>query len=267
MDLSRQLVTKNLSDNKTHRAINNEMTRRLIYINGHLYEVELVKSEIEHKEPINGEFLLCTMQNWACYCPIITSLTIIAIWQSWESSRWIHTGSIQHYWSTICIFVSHQQRKKSGTLCEVKTVGMNFQPTQQKISSLVLAVLSIRSTIDHYLAFSKKNSAAQKWFVCVTKHIAVINLNLTFSNLAARVWKDERLKTVVIVPCVNFAKFWKKNFSMYRQQIEVFAQYNMLLPHMSKRRRDCHTFIPKKTISKIKYTLVPFIYNYRHFII
>ena len=37
---------------KKHGAINNKLFKRLGYINDELYEVQLVKSEIEHKEPI-----------------------------------------------------------------------------------------------------------------------------------------------------------------------------------------------------------------------
>ena len=46
---SRHTVTKYLIDEKTHGAINNKMFKRLGYINDQLNEVEVVKSEIEHK--------------------------------------------------------------------------------------------------------------------------------------------------------------------------------------------------------------------------
>ena len=52
MDRSRHTVTKYLSDEKTHSAINNKMFKRLNYKNDNLYEVELTKSEVEHKDPI-----------------------------------------------------------------------------------------------------------------------------------------------------------------------------------------------------------------------
>ena len=59
MDRSRHTVTKYLSDDKTHGAINSKMFKRLGYINDQLYEVEIVESEIEQKEPIfNGFFIL-----------------------------------------------------------------------------------------------------------------------------------------------------------------------------------------------------------------
>ena len=58
MDRSRHTVTKYLSDEKTHSAINSKMFKRLNQIIGQLYEVELVKSEIEHGEPIIVGFFI-----------------------------------------------------------------------------------------------------------------------------------------------------------------------------------------------------------------
>ena len=58
MDCSQHTVTKYLNDEKTHSAINNKIFKRLNHITDQLYEVELVKSEIEHREPINVVFFI-----------------------------------------------------------------------------------------------------------------------------------------------------------------------------------------------------------------
>ena len=58
MDRSRHLVTKYLNDEKTHGAINTKLFKRLDYINDQLYEVELAKAEIEHREPILVGFFI-----------------------------------------------------------------------------------------------------------------------------------------------------------------------------------------------------------------
>ena len=58
MDRSRHTVTKYLNDEKNHSAINNKLFKRLNFITDQLYEVELVKSEIEHREPINVGFFI-----------------------------------------------------------------------------------------------------------------------------------------------------------------------------------------------------------------
>ena len=58
MDRSRHTVTKDLSDEKTHGAINTKLFKRLDHINDQLYEVELAKAEIEHKETIIVGFFI-----------------------------------------------------------------------------------------------------------------------------------------------------------------------------------------------------------------
>ena len=58
MDRSRHTVTKYLSDEKTHSAIKNKLFKRLNFITDQLYEVECVKSEIEHREPIIVGFFI-----------------------------------------------------------------------------------------------------------------------------------------------------------------------------------------------------------------
>ena len=58
MDRSRHTVTKYLSDEKTHSAINSKLFKRLNHITDQLYEVELVKSETELREPIIVGFFI-----------------------------------------------------------------------------------------------------------------------------------------------------------------------------------------------------------------
>ena len=52
MGRSHHTVTKFLSDEELHGATNTKFFQRLDHINGQLYEVELAKAEIEHREPI-----------------------------------------------------------------------------------------------------------------------------------------------------------------------------------------------------------------------
>ena len=58
MDRSRHTVTKYLSDEKTHAAINSKLFKRIDLLSNSLYEVELAKAEIEHKEPIIVGFFI-----------------------------------------------------------------------------------------------------------------------------------------------------------------------------------------------------------------
>ena len=58
MDCSPHTVTKYLTDEKTHSANNSKMFERLNHIADQLYEVELVKLEIEHREQIIVGFFI-----------------------------------------------------------------------------------------------------------------------------------------------------------------------------------------------------------------
>ena len=52
MDRSRHTETKYLKDEKTHKAINGKMFKRLNYVLKEIYAVELAEYKIEHREPI-----------------------------------------------------------------------------------------------------------------------------------------------------------------------------------------------------------------------
>ena len=52
MDRLRHTITKYLNDEKTYKAVNESLFQRLNTVKNELYEVELFKSTIEHREPI-----------------------------------------------------------------------------------------------------------------------------------------------------------------------------------------------------------------------
>ena len=59
MDRSQHTVTKYHTDEKTHAAINSKLFKKLGQVNNSLYEVEVAKAQIEHKEPtLVGFFIL-----------------------------------------------------------------------------------------------------------------------------------------------------------------------------------------------------------------
>ena len=58
MDRSRHTETKYLNDKKTHKAINGKMFKHLNNVSEEIYEVELPKSKIEHREPIVVGFFI-----------------------------------------------------------------------------------------------------------------------------------------------------------------------------------------------------------------
>ena len=64
MDRSRRSATKYLTDQKMHTAITSKMFKRLNHKTDQLYQVELVKSAIEHRESILvGFFFLHKAEN------------------------------------------------------------------------------------------------------------------------------------------------------------------------------------------------------------
>ena len=79
MDRSRHTVTKYLSHEK-HAAINGKLFKKLDHVNNSLYEVELAKSQIEHKEPIIvGFFVLqyAKLRMLELYYDFFTRLLIV----------------------------------------------------------------------------------------------------------------------------------------------------------------------------------------------
>ena len=58
MDTSKPTITKNLNDEKTHMAIKEPLCTRFNTVQKVLYEVELLKSTIAHKEPIVVGFFI-----------------------------------------------------------------------------------------------------------------------------------------------------------------------------------------------------------------
>ena len=58
MDRIRHTVTKYLSDEKTHVAINSKLFKKLDDVNNFLFEIDLAKAQTEHKEPIIVGFFI-----------------------------------------------------------------------------------------------------------------------------------------------------------------------------------------------------------------
>ena len=58
MDRSGHTITKYLNDEKTQRAIDEPLFKRLNTVEKDLYEVDLLKSTIEHREPIIVGFFI-----------------------------------------------------------------------------------------------------------------------------------------------------------------------------------------------------------------
>ena len=73
MDRSRHTVTKYLADEKTHAAIKSNLFKKLDHVKDSLYEVELAKAQIEHKEPITVGFFILQYEKCECWSCTTTS--------------------------------------------------------------------------------------------------------------------------------------------------------------------------------------------------
>ena len=73
LERSRHPETKHLNDEKTHKAINGKMFKRLKAGSKEIYEVELAKSKIEHREPIivyTSIYLYFNTLSYVCWSSI-----------------------------------------------------------------------------------------------------------------------------------------------------------------------------------------------------
>ena len=100
IDRSRHSDTNYLNDEKGDTAFNNELFKRLVFIYDQLYEVELVKCELDHKEPIFVRFFISTDRH--------------------EEIE-IDTDSLYLAITEKDLVVSKKEKSKSGNRCEAKT--------------------------------------------------------------------------------------------------------------------------------------------------
>ena len=94
MDRSRHTETKYLNDEKTHKAINGKLFKRLNSVSKELYEVELVKPKIEHREPIIVGFFILQYAKFLYFIFILqyvcwSFITIFLI----NFAMWTHSKS------------------------------------------------------------------------------------------------------------------------------------------------------------------------------
>ena len=93
MDRTLHTETKYMTDEKTHSAINSKMLKRLNHITDQLYEVELVKSETECREPIVvGFFILEYAKLRTLELYYIFSKNPVTL-KSLKNMKWIPTPS------------------------------------------------------------------------------------------------------------------------------------------------------------------------------
>ena len=94
MDRSKHTMTKYLGDEKNHKAINNQFIKRLNIVAKNLYEVELVKSTIEHRESIIVGFFILQYAKLRMLKLNYNFMINFAMSTNSKNSKWIQILSI-----------------------------------------------------------------------------------------------------------------------------------------------------------------------------
>ena len=199
MDRSRHTVTKYLSDEKTHSAINSKLFKRLNHITDQLYEVELVKSELEHREPIIvGFFILqyAKLRMLELYYNFFKKFCDTDKYEELE----MDTDSLYLALSEENLEdVILPEKRAEWDQLRSKDCNDNFTANATDNFSPGLAVMSPRNMIKESQVFSKENLDVQKCCISVAKHIVVMINRLTSTSLAAKDSIKEHWKSVAMV--------------------------------------------------------------------
>ena len=96
VDRSRHTVTKylNLSDEKTHAAINSKLFKKIDHVNNSLYEVELAKAKIKQKNQSLWGFSFFNTQNCECWSCTTNSSPDSVMQTNSRSWKWIQIRCI-----------------------------------------------------------------------------------------------------------------------------------------------------------------------------
>ena len=157
MDCSRHTVTKYLNDEKTHSAINSKIFKGLNHITDQLYEVELVKSEIEHREPIIvGFFILqyAKLRMLELYYDFFKKFSDTDKYEDW---KWTPTPFSWPCPKIIWKMLFFPRNELNGTRYVLKIALITLLRMLPTIFSPELAVMSTRNRIRESRVSSKKN--------------------------------------------------------------------------------------------------------------
>ena len=207
MDRSRHTVTKYLTDEKTHSAINSKMFKRLNHLTDQLYDVELVKPEIEHRQPIIvGFFILqyAKLRMLELYYNFFETFCDTDKYEELEKDTdSLYSASSEEILEDVML----PEKRAEWDQLRSKDCIDNFTANATDNFSPELAVMSTRNMIRLSRVSSKKSLDVQKSCVCVAKHIVVMISVLTSTSLAAKASIKEHWKSVAMVDqCQNIAK-------------------------------------------------------------
>ena len=206
MDRSRHTVTKYLTDGKTHSAINSKLFKRLNHITEQLYEVELVKSEIERREPINvGFFILqyAKQRMLELYYNFFKTFCDTDKYEELEmDTNSLYLALTEETLEDVIL----SEKRAEWSQLPSKGCTDNFIANATDIFSPELATMSTGNMIRENWVSSKKSLDVQKCCVPVAKHIVVMISVQRKTSSAAKDSIKEHWKSVAMVDqCQNFA--------------------------------------------------------------
>ena len=176
---SRHTLTKYSNDEKTHAANNNKLFKDVNHLNNSLYDVELAKSQIEHKKLIMiGFFILQCAKNQ------LLQLDYNFFTQSCDLNKF---EELEKATDCLCLFCREGTGKLYPTRNESRVGAPAFEGLHQlfhgscsrNFPSLEGVATSTKNLIRENLDSSKKNLDAQRCCVYVAKLTAVTILPQT----------------------------------------------------------------------------------------
>ena len=188
-----------------------------------MYEVELVKSEIEHREPIFvGLFILqyAKLRMLELYYIIFKMFCDTENYEELE----MDTGFLYLALSEENLEYSIQiEKRNEWEAIHSRYCTDSFTANATGNFSQEHVVLLTRNMIRESRDYLKKSSYIQKSCVCVAKPIVATIERVTSTNSVARDSIKELWKTVEMDPCQSIAKFWRRQSTLL-QQIGDFEQ-------------------------------------------
>ena len=210
MDRSRHTITKYLNDEKTHKAINSKYSKKPNHLNDNLYEIESVKADVEHKEPIIvGFFVLeyATLRILELYYNYFQKFCNFDSFEEMKMDTDSLYLALAHGSLEDCI---KTDLREFGTTSEGMTVARPLLQIPATIFFLALVVPNISNMINESLDYLRRNSVALKGSVCAVEPIAASIRAQTSSSSVARSSTKERWRNLELDLWKSTGAYWTR---------------------------------------------------------
>ena len=194
---------------KIHSAINSKMLNWPNQITDRLYEVELVKSEIEHREPIIVGFLIlqyAKLRMLELYYNLFKKICDTDKYEEVEmDTDALYLALCEKKLEDVIV----PEKRPEWDQLRSKDCNDNFTANATLIFSPELAVMPTRSMIRESRVSTKKSLDVQKRCVSVAKHVVVMINRLTSTSSAAKGSMKKHWKTGATDQCQRIEKRWR----------------------------------------------------------